>query len=336
MPLQNNGKLTAAIVGAGLMGRYHADAIRRAGAQITSIVDPDQRRAEALAKRYFPAKMFPSLDDALRESRPTVVHLCTPSTLHYRQAEQALKAGAHVFAEKPLTPILDDTENLLRLAESSGLRVCPVHQFIFQNGVQRVRASLPSAGDVVQVSFVIHSAGGTGLPPEQLDTLVADILPHPLSILQFFFPGSLTSPWLVNRPTYGELRVVGTRGSSGSSSFGITIEISMNARPTQNAMTISCRNTTFHVDLFHGFAFRLPGTVSRMHKIVQPFEFSVRQFANASSNLAVRILTNEGAYPGLRRLVNLFYEALRTGENPPISSQDTLAVARARQAILAS
>ena len=128
----------------------------------------------------------------------------------------------------------------------------------------------------------------------------------------------------------------GTHCRPSRAGIGLSIEISLNARPTQNSLSIAARNSTFNADLFHGFAVRLPGTVSRTHKIIQPFEVSVRQFNVAARNLAVRLLNSEGAYPGLRRLVALFYQALRTGGNFPIPAQDTLAVARARQAILAS
>ncbi len=332
MPLPEKKAVSATVVGAGLMGRWHADAIRRAGVPLIAVVDPDEVRAGALAKRHAPARVYSSLEDALSQCRPTVVHLCTPANLHRQQAEQALKAGAHVFIEKPLAQTLDDTQDILDLAEQNKLLVCPVHQFVFQDGVQRLRPWLASSGKMVQVSFTIRSAGGAGLPINELDALVADILPHPLSLLQVLLPDSLNAPWIVHRPAPGEFRAMGTTGAG----VGMAIEISLNARPPQNSMMLTTQDATFGLDLFHGFAVRYPGTVSRTRKVIQPFEFSLRQFGAASGNLFRRLLTNESAYPGLRRLVSLFYQAVRSGEISPIPPHDTLAVARARQVILAS
>ena len=336
MPSRERTTLSAAVVGAGLMGRWHADAIRRAGGVVTAVVDPDEARAVALAKRYGSAKAFHRLDDVLNEARPAVVHLCTPANLHRQQAEQALKSGAHVFIEKPLAQNLKDTQEIISLAEQNKRLVCPVHQFVFQDGVQRLHKWISADGELTQVSFTIHSAGGVGSPSHEFDALVADILPHPLSLLQFLLPGSLDAAWTVHRPAPGELRVMGVDHKRGSAGIGLTIEISMNARPTQNTLSVAARNASFHVDIFHGFAFRSPGTVSRARKIIQPFEFSLRQFGAATGNLAMRALNNESAYPGLRRLVSLFYKAIRTGEPSPISPHDALAIARARQTILTS
>lgn len=332
MPLPEKAMMSAVVVGAGLMGRWHADAIRRAGVSISAVVDPDDARAVALAKRHAPARTFSYLEDALSHGRPTVVHLCTPANLHRQQADQALNAGAHVLIEKPLAQTLEDTQEILLLAKQNKLLVCPVHQFVFQHGVQRLHAWLASSGNIVQVSFTIRSAGGAGLPLNKLNALVADILPHPLSLLPVLLPHSLDAPWMVSRPAPGELRVIGTTHTG----VGMAIEISLNARPTQNSMILTTRNASFTLDLFHGFAVRYPGTVSRTRKIIQPFEFSIRHFSAASGNLIGRIFNNESAYPGLRRLVSLFYQAVRNGRISPISPQDTLAVARARQVILAS
>jgi predicted dehydrogenase len=334
--LTGNSTLSAAVVGAGLMGRWHAAAIHRAGGKVTAVVDSNEERATQLAARFQGAKAYTRLEEALNRARPAVVHLCTPTSTHREQAEQSLKAGAHLLVEKPLAPTLEDTEDIFTLAEQSGLAVCPVHQFIFQDGVQRLQTWLPDAGNILQISFTIRSAGGIGLAPDQLDVLVADILPHPLSILQVLLPGSLETPWIVIRPAPGELRVIGTSCRLSSTGISLAIEISLNARPTQNSISIAAQGATLTADLFHGFAFRLPGSVSRTHKIVHPFETSLRQIFAAAGNLSVRLLNGESAYPGLRRLVALFYQSLRKGGNFPIPAEDTLAVARARQIILAS
>lgn len=328
--------VSAIVVGAGLMGSWHAAAIRRAGGRIMAVVDTDESRASALARRFGKAKSFTRLDDALGQIRPEIVHLCTPATAHKHQAEQALSAGAHVLVEKPLAPTLEDTQFIFDLAASRGLAVCPVHQFVFQDGIQRVQTWLPGAGNISQITFVIRSAGGVGYGEADLDTLIADILPHPLSLLQVLLPGSLESRWSISRPANGELRLLGTFTRNSLPGMGLAIEVSLNARPTQNTLVVAAENATLVADLFHGFAFRLPGTVSRTQKIIQPFELSLLQFSATAKNLVLRALTNESAYPGLRRLVSLFYRSVRLGGNPPIPVQDSLAVARARQVILSN
>jgi len=316
------------------MGGWHATAIHRAGGKITAVVDSDRARAINLAARFQGAHVYTDLGDALIQTRPAVVHLCTPASLHRQQAEQALKAGANLIVEKPLGVTLEDTESIFILAKHNDLLVCPVHQFIFQDGVQRIQTWLREAGDVLQISSVIRSAGSASTVSANLDALVADILPHPLSIFQVLVPGSIESDWKVSRSAPGELLATGIYHNNLGVGIGLSIEISLNARPTQNSLSVTTRTATFNADLFHGFAYRLSGKVSRTHKIIQPFEISLRQFNTAAGNLIVRLLNKESAYPGLQRLVSLFYQSLSTGGDSPIPIDDTLAVARARQAIM--
>ncbi|MCC6500691.1 MAG: Gfo/Idh/MocA family oxidoreductase [Anaerolineales bacterium] len=334
-PIRKTG-VNAIVVGAGLMGRWHVAAIRSVGGQVLAIVDSDENRAAGLARHIKNARVYSRLEDALDHAQPEVVHICTPAPTHRELAIQALHSGAHLLIEKPLADTLGDTQYIFDLAEQRRLTVCPVHQFIFQDGIQRLHSWLPNAGAISQMTFVIRSAGGTTTSLTNLDLLVAEILPHPLSVMQDLLPGSLETRWLTSRPAPGELRILGTYIRNNSVGVGLTVEISLNARPTQNSMIVAAHKATYVADLFHGFAFRLPGAVSRAHKIIQPFEASLLQFQAAASNLTKRIINNESAYPGLRRLISRFYNYLTVGGVPPITAQDSLAVERARQVIMGS
>src|SRR5262245_41728126 len=140
-----------------------------------------------------------------------------------------MAASRHVLVEKPLAATARETERLVRLAEDAGVLICPVHQFVFQDGVRRAVRWLRAIGDVVHIEVTFCSAGGSGRATARLDEIAAEILPHPLSLAQLFAPSLFArDAWEVRRPAPGELRVAIGGGSGATAS----ILVSMRARPT--------------------------------------------------------------------------------------------------------
>ena len=115
----------------------------------------------------------------------------------------------------------------------------------------------------------------------------------------------------------------------------LSLLVSMHARPTCFEMTVHSRRGAIALDFFHGFAIRYNGDVSRLSKILRPFATSLKLFGIASINLIGRGLSGEIAYPGLQQLTRQFYDAVRGIAPPPIASDDVMAVAIARDAVLA-
>jgi predicted dehydrogenase len=65
-----------------------------------------------VADRYTIADAFADLDEALA-ARPDVVVICTPAHLHVPMARAAVRAGAHVLIEKPLSTTPDGVDDLI-------------------------------------------------------------------------------------------------------------------------------------------------------------------------------------------------------------------------------
>lgn len=334
----------AGVVGAGLMGRWHAAVIERTGSMVAAVSDHDPNAAQRLTAAHRTATVFPGVAEMLESGHIDVIHICTPLASHYNLADMALRAGVHILMEKPLTPCAEDTAALLKTAKQQNVLLCPVHQFMFQDGVRFAQQSLPRIGKILHLEATFYSAGGGGFASDdaaiggaRLDGVVADILPHPLSLFQMFLPGCLPREgWFSQRPAPGEMRAFVQSGEVTASVF-----ISMNARPTQCALKIAGTEGTIHLDLFHGYAFLEAGTVSRTRKIGQPFTRSGQSLGAAAVNLAKRAATREAAYPGLRRLVGDFHQAVaaavRTNCSPlpsPILPEDVLAVAQVRDILL--
>jgi predicted dehydrogenase len=318
----------AVIVGAGLMGRWHANAIRAEGRPVTAVVDADAGKAAVLA-RSVDARPTTDLSLALSLA-PVAVHICTPPSSHVAIATAALEAGAHVLIEKPFAETAHDAREILDLATRAGRMACPVHQFLFQNGVRQAIERLDAIGPLLHADFVACSAGADGSPGRQ-SALVHDILPHPLSLLaRFVSPLLSDARWKVVASQPGELRIA---GSLGHVSIGILISAS--GRPTRNTARLIGRHGAAHLDLFHGFATFEAPDVSRGRKIARPFIHSASTLAAAGANLARRAVLGQPAYPGLNELTQAFYAAISVGAPAPISGEETLAVATERDRLAA-
>lgn len=319
--------LRAAIVGAGLMGRWHADAVARSGNVVACVVDLAVARGERLAGRHRGARTAPSLTEAIGRERLDVVHICTPLATHAALAAEALQTGAHVIVEKPLADGENDTRRLLELADSRGVMLIPVHQMPFQRGVVAAQRHCRALGPLLHLDVTACTAGAeSGADRGQL---ALDILPHALSLVTAFVSPALTDgEWRASERAAGELRVDAAVGTTG-----IGIVISTRGRPTTNSLRLICARGTVRVDLFHGFAVVATGATTRAYKMMQPFSIAGSTLAAAASNLMTRSLTGEPAYPGLRDLVTQFYSAAHARSAPPISAEETLQVALVRDRI---
>lgn len=127
--------ISVAIVGAGIVGRLHTEAmLRHPGLRITAVVDPLRQAREELATQTA-ATPYETLTDAMDGvDSVDMVAICTPSGLHASVTEEALAAGKHVVIEKPLDSSLPRARRLAQLAQEAERRgqVCSVisqHRF---------------------------------------------------------------------------------------------------------------------------------------------------------------------------------------------------------------
>ena len=322
--------LRVGIAGAGLMGKHHARAAEKAGGKIVGIVELDSQNAENFLSKFPRAKNFTNITELLKHQTLDVLHVCTPTNTHKVITESAINAGVNVFIEKPITQTAAETIYLYDLAVKNNVQMCPTHQFAFQTGIEKAKRLLPQIGQIIHLQSTICSAGGVKYNPADFHSLAADILPHPLSLFQTILNTLLTeNDWQVWRPKNGELRIFNVHQE-----ISLSIFISLNARPTLNSLQIFGTNGTIHIDLFHGFAFLEIGKVSKIRKILHPFNFSVKHFTTATFNLMARTIRRETAYPGLVPLVRKFYQAMREGTELPITPEQSINVARVRDFLI--
>jgi predicted dehydrogenase len=152
-----------AMVGVGNRGGHVLRSVLESpGVKVTALCDlkPDRLdRAASLAARDNP-KTVRDWRQVLTQSDVDAVHISTPCDLHVEMAMAALRAGKHVFLEKPVGIEPKSIGELVKLARSSR-QVLIVGQQLrssrkFQQQVQRLRDGL--AGNPIMIKAQRHSA----------------------------------------------------------------------------------------------------------------------------------------------------------------------------------
>jgi UDP-N-acetyl-2-amino-2-deoxyglucuronate dehydrogenase len=132
------------IVGAGVIGVVHADAVGLVrGATLAAVTDVDPGRAKALAATWDCAAE-PDLASLLARDDVDVVGVCVPSGLHAEVGVQAAEAGKHLVVEKPIEVSLAAADRLIAAARANNVLLTVISQHRFDTGLHELRRLLDS------------------------------------------------------------------------------------------------------------------------------------------------------------------------------------------------
>ena len=111
--------MKVAVIGAGHMGRYHAEkfaALR--GVKLVAVVDADRARATALAEKL-DAEALNDYRQVFGAAEAAVI--AVPTDRHHAVARECLHQGMHLLIEKPIATTLAEADELIALAERNRL-----------------------------------------------------------------------------------------------------------------------------------------------------------------------------------------------------------------------
>ena len=137
-----------AVVGTGaIVSGSHLPALRAHSdrVELVAAVDVDQGRLDAFRELAGEqAAGFTSVDAMLDAVHPDLVLIGTPPSLHRDQTVAALKAGAWVLCEKPLTLSLAEYDEIAAAEEASGAYAAVVFQHRYGSGAVHARELITS------------------------------------------------------------------------------------------------------------------------------------------------------------------------------------------------
>jgi len=192
-----------------------------------------------------------NLQKALAQ-QPYAVIVSNPTALHLDVAIPAVKAGCHLFLEKPISHNLDRVDELRSAVAKNGVQVLVGYQFRFHPGLLKIKQLLDEGAISKPIS--VHAHWGEYLPGwhpwedyrigysarSELGGGVILTLSHPLDYLRWFF-GKVASVWaFTDNLSDLELSVEDTAEIGLRFTSGVTgsVHLDYNQRPPSHYLEI--------------------------------------------------------------------------------------------------
>lgn len=153
------------------------------GMELSVVCDLDENRLAQVKSQYPAVETTTSSRDVIEDPRIDAVAIATPCSTHYPLGKQALESGKHVLIEKPLTSKVKEAEELIELANTSGLTLMVDHTFLFHGAVNKIKEIIDSGG-IGRIYYYDSVRVNLGVFQPDVNVLW-DLATHDLSIMLY-------------------------------------------------------------------------------------------------------------------------------------------------------
>src|SRR5215213_5808564 len=153
------------------------------GAKVVSVCDQRAARRAQVEAHYPAIKAVADVSEMLANPAIDAVAIATPVFSHFDLAMQALKAGKHVFVEKPFTTTSEQAMRLIEEAERRRLVLMVDHTFLYTSAVRKIK-ELIDQGSLGQLYYYDSVRVNLGIFQHDVNVLW-DLAVHDLSIMDF-------------------------------------------------------------------------------------------------------------------------------------------------------
>jgi predicted dehydrogenase len=190
------GKIAAAVIGVGYLGRFHAQKYAQAGqCDLVGVADSRQDARDAVAAEVG-TRAFADHRELL--GRVEAVSVVTPTPAHFPIARDFLESGAHVLVEKPITETPREARELIELAARRGRILQVGHLERFNAAVLAAEPYLRAPRFVECHRLAPYRERGTDV------NVVLDLMIHDIDIVQTIVGAPVRTIDAVGTPVFSE------------------------------------------------------------------------------------------------------------------------------------
>lgn len=164
--------LKIGVLGAGHLGKIHLRLLNQSSKyELVGFYDPFKENAQKVAAE-FGYTAFDSIEELI--AQVDVVDIVTPTLSHYDCAIQAIKAGKHIFLEKPISNTVEEAEHIIALTKEYNVKGQVGHVERFNPAFIAVKDKINQPMFIETHRLAEFNPRGTDVPVV-LDLMIHDI-----------------------------------------------------------------------------------------------------------------------------------------------------------------
>lgn len=153
------------------------------GATVAAVADLDTAKLELVRKRFPAVKTTTNFQDLLADTSIDAIAVATPVSTHFELGMAALRAGKHLWLEKPMAETSFQAHKLVDEADRRGRVLIVDHTFIYTGAVRKM-GEIIKGGDLGRVYYYDSIRVNLGLFQRDV-SVISDLAVHDFSILDY-------------------------------------------------------------------------------------------------------------------------------------------------------
>ena len=163
------------IIAAGHLGKIHISLLKEIKEfEVIGFFDKDKEVSKSVEKD-FGIKSYPTCEDLIKQCN--AVDVVSPTPFHFEYAKMAIKAGKHVFIEKPVTNHPEEAKTLVRLCHEAGVVAQVGHVEQFNPAFLAAKPFISRPVFISAERFALYNPRGTDV------SVVMDLMIHDIDLV---------------------------------------------------------------------------------------------------------------------------------------------------------
>jgi predicted dehydrogenase len=134
--------------------------------ELTAVAARDPKRAREFAKANGIARVVATYEDLIADPDIDVIYNPLPNSLHCEWSIRAMRAGKHVFCEKPIASNAAEAQQMAQVADQTGMLLVEAFHYRYHPLADRVRALIRDG----TIGRLKHAEGhfSVPIPPDNI------------------------------------------------------------------------------------------------------------------------------------------------------------------------